>query len=166
MSVRNNGKYPKPTYPPPPLRGLAPVLDRNIEALRQVGCRVTGRTRPLAYPLSTQQQLRLTPHICYCFELRCVTSGCSGHKTSSKTARLVLKPCSSGTSPSCGTDYPACGLAIFHCRCQNHRTNPRDRRWRTGYFAVCGRAHCAACLHRSCPLNSSQLPYRLLVSAR
>src|SRR5690242_1023282 len=28
MSARNNGKYPKPTYPPPPLRGLAPVLDR------------------------------------------------------------------------------------------------------------------------------------------
>jgi uncharacterized membrane protein len=24
-----------PTYPPPPARGLAPVLDRNIEALRQ-----------------------------------------------------------------------------------------------------------------------------------
>src|SRR3954453_17120796 len=24
-----------PTYPPPPVRGLAPVLDRNIEALRQ-----------------------------------------------------------------------------------------------------------------------------------
>ena len=35
MSARHNGKYPKPAYPPPPLRDLAPVLDRNIEALRQ-----------------------------------------------------------------------------------------------------------------------------------
>ena len=35
MSASHNGKHPKPTYPPPPLRGLAPVLDRNIEALRQ-----------------------------------------------------------------------------------------------------------------------------------
>ena len=34
MSARTNGKDSKPTYPPPP-RGLAPVLDRNIEALRQ-----------------------------------------------------------------------------------------------------------------------------------
>ena len=35
MSARTNGKDSKPTYPPPPPRGLAPVLDRNIEALRQ-----------------------------------------------------------------------------------------------------------------------------------
>jgi uncharacterized membrane protein len=35
MSARNNGKGLKPTYPPPPLPGLAPALDRNIEALRQ-----------------------------------------------------------------------------------------------------------------------------------
>src|SRR5215216_447322 len=30
-----NGRSPQdPTYPPPPPTGLAPVLDRNIEALR------------------------------------------------------------------------------------------------------------------------------------
>jgi uncharacterized membrane protein len=33
MSARP--KTSAPTYPPPPVRGLAPVLDRNIEALRQ-----------------------------------------------------------------------------------------------------------------------------------
>ena len=31
-----------PTYPPPPARGLAPVLDRNIQALRQRRLREEG----------------------------------------------------------------------------------------------------------------------------
>jgi uncharacterized membrane protein len=35
MSVRSNGKDKQPTYPPPPVQGLAPVLDRNIQALRE-----------------------------------------------------------------------------------------------------------------------------------
>ncbi len=29
------GKKQNPTYPPPPVQGLAPVLDRNIKALRE-----------------------------------------------------------------------------------------------------------------------------------
>src|SRR5436190_13632469 len=35
MSSRAQRKDQQPTYPPPPPKGLAPVLDRNIEALRQ-----------------------------------------------------------------------------------------------------------------------------------
>jgi hypothetical protein len=33
VPVKSNNN--SPTYPPPPKRGLAPVLDRNIEALQQ-----------------------------------------------------------------------------------------------------------------------------------
>jgi hypothetical protein len=35
MPIRSEGKDRDPTYPPPPPKGLAPVLDRSIEALRQ-----------------------------------------------------------------------------------------------------------------------------------
>src|SRR5690242_10418820 len=34
MLARSHNKDHSPTYPPPPPEGLAPVLDRNIEALR------------------------------------------------------------------------------------------------------------------------------------
>ena|SRR5215211_1280168 len=35
MATRVNGTGKNPTYDPPPAKGLAPVLDRNISALRE-----------------------------------------------------------------------------------------------------------------------------------